>query len=47
MNSQKVAPFRKFSRGYTGQNKVALRGKQQFSLEELAAVSYQEEALVE
>jgi hypothetical protein len=37
MNSYKVAPFRKHSRGYTGQNKVALR-KLHFNLEDLHKV---------
>lgn len=37
MNSYKVAPFRKYSRGYTGQNKIALR-KLTFNLEDLAKV---------
>ena len=38
INSFKVSPFRKFSRGYTGQNKVALR-KMAFSMDELQVVS--------
>lgn len=38
MNNYKLAPFRKHSRGYTGQNKVALRQNMKFSMEDLALV---------
>jgi hypothetical protein len=38
-NSYKIAPFRKFSRGYTGQTRVALRQNMKFTLDELALVT--------
>lgn len=36
VNNYKIAPFRKYSKGYTGQQKVALRALMKFSLEDLA-----------
>lgn len=39
MNNYKLAPFRKYSRGYTGQQKIALRNNMKFSLDDLALVS--------
>lgn len=36
ITSYKIAPFRKWSRGYTGQQRVALRHNMKFSLDELA-----------
>lgn len=39
MNNYKVAPFRKWSKGYTGQQKVALRQNMKFSLDDLNLVS--------
>jgi len=35
INNYKVAPFRKYSRGYTGQNRVALRSNLKFNLDDL------------
>jgi len=38
INNYKVAPFRKYSRGYTGQNRVALRSNLKFNLDDLFQV---------
>jgi hypothetical protein len=36
----KVAPFRKYSKGYTGQMKVALRQNLKFNLDDLHIVRH-------
>ena len=41
MNSYKLAPFRKYSRGYTGQQKIALRSGMKFNMDDLNLVSKQ------
>jgi len=38
MKSYKVAPFRKFSEGYTGQTKVAMRNKRKFKVKDVQMV---------
>lgn len=35
MNSYKLGPFRKYSKGYTGQQKIALRQNMKFNLDDL------------
>jgi hypothetical protein len=47
IGNYKLAPFRKFSRGYSGQTRVALRQNMKFSLEELAQEKLRVEKLID